>query len=148
MKKLICYILTLSLLLSVLPLTLMSCGKKEIILTNENFDEYFMINVYSDNYSKGKDTWGFSIASCTLTVEIIPLIDLKATNVVLIFQVNPSSWEATDFYKEDSICLMKITLPSDGELKKVVQCSYSSIWGLYPNTPSCWVMEVSGTIIV
>ena len=147
MKKALSLILVISLLISSC-FAFASCGKKEIILTNENFDDYFTINVYADNYNKGTDTWGFAIANCTLTIEIIPLVNLKAENVKLTLQINPSSWEASEFYKEDGSCLMNISLPSNGEIKKIVQCSYSNLFGVYPNMPSSWIIEVSGTIMI
>jgi len=139
-RKLICVCFVLSLM------SLVACGGEEVTITSENVSNYFMINAYADDYSESKGLLTYD-ASCIWTIEIVPIDDLEVKNLKLKLEVDPTTWTATDIYTEDGKSYVDITIPKSGEIKKVMQCSYSSLFAIYPHLPECSIADAEGIII-
>lgn len=86
MKKIrMMLVMTMLILLCSCEKTAMNERTEEVILTEENFEDYFNVNIYNSDYNEQVST-GFTKEysySCILNIEISPLGDLKQMMFVL-----------------------------------------------------------------
>ena len=118
-----------------------SCGKNEKVeISADNFSEYFSINVYAENLKVGEVILAYK-ATCTLHIEIIPLVDLKADNLSV-------SLELDNNWKVDGNNTIEIKVPESGKITKIVEASSTSVWNYGDNypTPTAKVISAMGDI--
>ena len=155
MRRISCIIMTVIIVFSLVCVSSCSAGEKvtltkdeeKVTLTKDNFNDYFILNSYVEDYQTGESLFTYD-ASCNWTIEIIPISKLEVEELAIKLKVNSSSWKSDDIIQEDDGCYVTLKIPTNGSVKKVISCSYSSLFSIYPSKPACTIAEVNGVIII
>lgn len=133
----------------VLVLCLTSCaGGKTVELTESNFNEYFIVNSYVENQNTESVLFGYE-TTCNWTIEIIPINNLEAKNVKLKLKLGSyPEWEAAEIYTENDASYIDIVIPSNGTVKKIVQCTSYSLTSGGSHDLNCSISDVEGSVVV
>ena len=120
-----------------------------IILTEDNFEEYFNINTYTSDYYEDRTynsllgIYTYDIR-CNLHIEISKTCDFEVQDVKVTFHII-TFWDyVQDSYTADNSTYIDIKLPQNGEISKTYNCSNI----LPTSTPTAYFKSVTGTIII
>lgn len=148
MKK----ILSLSLALTLLTLLFTSCSTTTVQITPENFEQYFEINVITEDYESDGVGVFSDPSTATVTISIVPKQTISSGNINAVLKSNLVGWDCEYSTKKTQ---NGITI-SDG-LRVPIQFSpnqtytksfriENTIGSLSEPTVKFEVVEASGTI--
>ncbi|MBR5203574.1 MAG: hypothetical protein IKW45_09960 [Clostridia bacterium] len=149
--KLMALILSVAMIFS-----LVGCGvkTKEIVLTKENFEEYFTINSYTSDYyesSKHNSLFGGTDydCSCNLNIEINKAGDFEVKDIVVTFKI-VSSWDpiSGQYTDENYNKFIDVNLPQNGSISKTYRCTLDTYFSMANLTPTVYFYDVKGIILV
>ena len=133
--------------------------KEEVVLTKDNFETYFNVNAYSDNYSESSrynSLFGGTdyTCNCTLHISIEPNQDFEIKEPIevkfKIIGTGSYSWYISGLKTEevDYQHFATFSLPASGTLNKTYSCSISTYFTMASSMPTAYLNEVTGSILV
>ena len=126
---------------------------EEIILTKDNFTNYFNVNIYNTDYREevtsgllGKE-YGYS---CIVNIEISKASDFELNDDVCVTYFINSAWSniAGTYQNEKYHRCVDIKLPSNGESIKKIQCTQKPTMVKLFDEPQVYLEEIKGSIRV
>lgn len=134
--------------------------EKEITITEDNFEDYFVLNCYMENFRQNKTRdlilngfYNFD-TYCDFVVSISPKSNINVKNVtVQIWVATTMNVSGSNLSTDNYLTYLTVTLPKSGEYKTTLNCSHSislpmsSAPAGIPTTPDGILNSVEGTII-
>ena len=140
------------LLVGVILITLCcsGCAMSEVTITKDNFNDYFNVNVYADNfYETSSRVLGMNNykSTCNLNISITPKSRVKVENLDVTFRLS-FNWDIYDknITTENYTRYLKVSIPSNGEYKTVLNCSEQGGLSMASMLPNAYFEDANGVI--
>ena len=148
----------------VILLTLTSCSQNTVEITDENFKNYFNVEVWVHDVNEtttGSGIWTQYKDTCVLTISISPKKSVTVDGEIGVeFLVGPSKWfesrKSSHFEKDSNDkyltkydnggfkYIAKIELKSDGCATVNLTCKYQGVTSLLDDLPDAEIYNIFG----